>query len=243
MNTSPQNPRRLTKRRGARGPKRGGGAIQIDLNSPPPAADVASSSRTFRTPPHADVIDISPSSSSSSSRRFRDLIDSGWRPSVTFERVVLRAESRSPIDIDDSDDVQVAAQPEPRFTPQAPIVVLDEEEEIIPQPTGTHRDSINLDLSLDVQWLGSKRRAFTNPNPNSDPAIIPQSSSSQPAKEPTFNCPVCMNPLTEPSSTICGHIFCKECITMAIKAQKKCPTCRRKLNASNFHRVYLPSAE
>lgn len=62
-------------------------------------------------------------------------------------------------------------------------------------------------------------------------------------KEPTFTCPVCMNTMVEPSSTICGHVFCKGCIRAAIQVQKRCPNCRRKLTVNNFHRVYLPNSE
>ncbi|XP_068660556.1 E3 ubiquitin-protein ligase complex slx8-rfp subunit slx8-like isoform X2 [Aristolochia californica] len=60
-------------------------------------------------------------------------------------------------------------------------------------------------------------------------------------KEPVFTCAICMGPLVEEHTTICGHIFCKKCIKAAIAAQKKCPTCRRNLRANNIHRVYLPS--
>lgn len=60
------------------------------------------------------------------------------------------------------------------------------------------------------------------------------------AKEPVFSCPICMNPLADACSTICGHVFCQACIKQALQAQKKCPTCRRKLTINNFHRVFLP---
>jgi E3 ubiquitin-protein ligase RNF4 len=62
-------------------------------------------------------------------------------------------------------------------------------------------------------------------------------------KEPKFTCPICLNELMEAASTSCGHIFCKKCIKAALQAQKKCPTCRKKLCGSNFHRVYLPTME
>ncbi|KAL8261994.1 hypothetical protein R6Q59_026043 [Mikania micrantha] len=61
--------------------------------------------------------------------------------------------------------------------------------------------------------------------------------------EPTFSCPVCMGPLVEEVTTKCGHIFCKACITAAIKAQHKCPTCRQKLTNRNLIRVYLPTTK
>ncbi|VAH83637.1 unnamed protein product [Triticum turgidum subsp. durum] len=40
-------------------------------------------------------------------------------------------------------------------------------------------------------------------------------------KEPKFSCPVCMNELVDASSTICGHIFCQNCIEASIQAQSK----------------------
>eukprot|EP00252_Welwitschia_mirabilis_P013264 TRINITY_DN29230_c0_g1_i1.p1 TRINITY_DN29230_c0_g1~~TRINITY_DN29230_c0_g1_i1.p1 ORF type:complete len:192 (+),score=39.76 TRINITY_DN29230_c0_g1_i1:404-979(+) len=62
------------------------------------------------------------------------------------------------------------------------------------------------------------------------------------SKEIKLICAICMNNMEEETSTICGHIFCKSCITSAIQIQKKCPTCRRKLTRSNIHRIYLSSA-
>ncbi|XP_061346996.1 uncharacterized protein LOC133292583 isoform X2 [Gastrolobium bilobum] len=63
-----------------------------------------------------------------------------------------------------------------------------------------------------------------------------------PAKEPVFNCPICMGPLKEEMSTRCGHIFCKHCIKAAIASQGKCPTCRKKVTVRELIRVFLPSA-
>ncbi|KAH1129077.1 hypothetical protein J1N35_000455 [Gossypium stocksii] len=64
----------------------------------------------------------------------------------------------------------------------------------------------------------------------------------KPQPPPTFNCPICMGPLTEEMSTRCGHIFCKACIKAAIAVQKKCPTCRKKVTVKELFRVFLPSA-
>ncbi|KAK7273690.1 hypothetical protein RIF29_14749 [Crotalaria pallida] len=65
--------------------------------------------------------------------------------------------------------------------------------------------------------------------------------SPEPPKDPVFNCPICMEPLIEPMSTKCGHIFCKNCIRSAISAQAKCPTCRKKITVRELIRVFLPS--
>ncbi|XP_008797109.2 E3 ubiquitin-protein ligase BRE1-like 1 isoform X1 [Phoenix dactylifera] len=60
--------------------------------------------------------------------------------------------------------------------------------------------------------------------------------------EVKLRCAICMDTMKEETSTICGHVFCKPCITDAIRVQKRCPTCREKLSISNIHRIYLPGA-
>lgn len=62
-----------------------------------------------------------------------------------------------------------------------------------------------------------------------------------PPKEPSFNCPICISPFVEETSTKCGHIFCKACIKKAIKAQSKCPTCRKRVTVKELIRVFLPA--
>lgn len=62
-----------------------------------------------------------------------------------------------------------------------------------------------------------------------------------PPKEPTFTCPICMGPLVEEMSTRCGHIFCKTCIKTAMRAQSKCPTCRKHITAKELIRIFLPT--
>ncbi|MCO5547131.1 hypothetical protein L7F22_000573 [Adiantum nelumboides] len=68
------------------------------------------------------------------------------------------------------------------------------------------------------------------------PQISPELS-----KDVQLTCAICMDAMKEETSTVCGHIFCRPCILGAIKTQKKCPTCRRKLTNSNIHRIYLSS--
>ena len=72
-----------------------------------------------------------------------------------------------------------------------------------------------------------------------------QNEPALPASEavaPSFNCPICIGPMSEETSTKCGHIFCKKCIEAAIKVQRKCPTCRHKLRMKDIIRIYLPTS-
>ncbi|KAJ7565300.1 hypothetical protein O6H91_02G055800 [Diphasiastrum complanatum] len=59
------------------------------------------------------------------------------------------------------------------------------------------------------------------------------------SNEVGFTCAICLDTMKEATSTVCGHIFCRCCISEVIKACKSCPTCRKKLNSSLIHRVYI----
>ena len=52
-------------------------------------------------------------------------------------------------------------------------------------------------------------------------------------------CPVCFDLIQNPSVTLCGHVYCTECIKAAVSATKQCPICRRKMTAKGFHPLYL----
>lgn len=83
------------------------------------------------------------------------------------------------------------------------------------------------------------------------PPVLPISHPLQPSspkrsrtEEPTsaqIRCPVCLeHPFdNQPTSTVCGHVFCFPCITMAVKQNKKCPMCNRKLTAKQMHKLYV----
>ena len=47
--------------------------------------------------------------------------------------------------------------------------------------------------------------------------------------------------MKSPAATPCGHMFCQPCILAAVKAQHKCPTCRKPIRTvRSILRVYLP---
>ncbi|KAF3794160.1 E3 ubiquitin-protein ligase [Nymphaea thermarum] len=170
-------------------------------------------------------------------------------PSLSYRRQV------APIDVEAIEDVVVISSPT-SFTEARNLsrrnngatVVLDEDTSIRPSYPGvrpSRRDCkrertssqvvINCDDDDDCGVASTSKRRNVGANVHS------KSVDTAP-KEVTFTCAVCMGTLTEPMSTICGHIFCKTCIKTSIDVQKKCPTCRRKLTHSNIHRIYLPDA-
>ncbi|XP_069600963.1 E3 ubiquitin-protein ligase RNF4 [Ranitomeya imitator] len=62
----------------------------------------------------------------------------------------------------------------------------------------------------------------------------------------SVTCPICMDGYSEIVqsgrlivSTKCGHIFCSQCLRDSIKSMAKCPTCRQKLTAKQYHPIYI----
>ncbi|CAG8541099.1 11047_t:CDS:10, partial [Ambispora leptoticha] len=52
-----------------------------------------------------------------------------------------------------------------------------------------------------------------------------------------IKCAICLEPPSNVSYTNCGHIFCRECITQAVKVQKMCSLCRNPLNLKKVKRL------
>lgn len=59
----------------------------------------------------------------------------------------------------------------------------------------------------------------------------------------TLTCPICLDSVVnrQPVSTICGHLFCKICITQALQNAKKCPMCKKALGGRKpYFEIFLP---
>lgn len=56
-------------------------------------------------------------------------------------------------------------------------------------------------------------------------------------------CVICQSTFSIGVLTVCGHRFCKDCITMWFQAHHNCPMCKRPLRASNLHDIVLKSQE
>ncbi|KAG1330891.1 E3 ubiquitin-protein ligase RNF4 [Cocos nucifera] len=229
--------------------------LNVDLNVPPLESSMADGASGSAHPCISQGATVSVNPQCNHSTR-------GQQGAVPTSNNGLRS---SPIDVEAlEDDVEMFSslrgfsETRNRARRNQPVmVVLDEDLETRPRPSGvtigesvttlslnthakreripTNMTIINCDLDLDPEEENdAKKRIVMKSNLEPEKVV---------AKEPTFTCPVCMNPLVEASSTICGHIFCDSCIKASIKAQKKCPTCRRKLTMNNFHRVYLPTID
>ena len=91
----------------------------------------------------------------------------------------------------------------------------------------------------------SQRKPLISPKkPNNAPAKISAQESTDPSPPSTLRCAICLSTFSkyvQLSATICGHIFCQECIGAALKQGKKiCPICRKDLKGKTaVHRLYI----
>lgn len=74
-------------------------------------------------------------------------------------------------------------------------------------------------------------------------AAAPRVPEPEP-EPPGPKCGICLDPMggatgKAMASGPCGHVYCRECLAGAVRAQKKCPTCRKNLKANQIHQVFL----
>lgn len=51
-------------------------------------------------------------------------------------------------------------------------------------------------------------------------------------------CFICLDPVTESTVTMCGHLFCKNCIHKWIETKPVCPVCNSKIGKDKLIRLY-----
>uniref|UniRef100_A0A1B0G5U2 RING-type domain-containing protein n=1 Tax=Glossina morsitans morsitans TaxID=37546 RepID=A0A1B0G5U2_GLOMM len=56
-----------------------------------------------------------------------------------------------------------------------------------------------------------------------------------------FMCPICLESMIErePTSTMCGHVFCKSCIRKALTFNRRCPICKAEVELDELLRLHL----
>lgn len=59
-------------------------------------------------------------------------------------------------------------------------------------------------------------------------------------QEDIYTCPICTEPADRRTVTSCGHFFCSDCLSQALKLKNLCPLCRKPLQSSDVFDAYTP---
>jgi hypothetical protein len=57
-----------------------------------------------------------------------------------------------------------------------------------------------------------------------------------------WECAICLETVSSKrgiSATMCGHVYCTPCIAEVVCKKKECPTCRRTLDSTQVHPLFI----
>ncbi|CAG8466062.1 2800_t:CDS:2 [Paraglomus brasilianum] len=99
-----------------------------------------------------------------------------------------------------------------------------------------HKDDV-VDLTLSTPRPQSSEVIIiddASPTPSPKP---PKPASSDAPRGLQIKCAICLDWPKDISATSCGHIFCRECIRTAVRAQRMCSLCRHPLTRRQIKRL------
>lgn len=83
----------------------------------------------------------------------------------------------------------------------------------------------------------------TTSTPNARQQLNMDDSMNDSQPRIALTCPICLDTVVNrtPVSTLCGHIFCQQCIVQALGNAKKCPMCKKALGGRKpYFNIFLP---
>lgn len=73
----------------------------------------------------------------------------------------------------------------------------------------------------------------------------PATAAAEPAdsEKPSFECNVCLDTVSSPVVTLCGHLYCWPCLYQWMRNHSECPVCKAGISEDNVIPVYSRGAE
>ena len=114
-----------------------------------------------------------------------------------------------------------------------------------PSPTTHHQFSAVEELDLTNEAPSAEEELLQAQQAQAIAAQQAASDDAGPFKIGKRTCIICMEAFTNLTSTHCGHIYCHECLTQALRAGEKnsergvgnCPVCRKPVNRKKVNQI------
>ncbi|NXM82851.1 RNF4 ligase, partial [Oenanthe oenanthe] len=138
--------------------------------------------------------------------------------------------------------------------PASPSVSEDEDSEVQDReqsqlyPLGSRdtEDSAELWASDDEEEAIDNDRYVTDKVSLQSLHVLSTSVASSAQQGVVIRCPICMDCYSEMVqsgrqlvATMCGHLFCSECLPVALETVGTCPTCRMELTPDLYFPIYI----
>ncbi|KAL0377348.1 UNVERIFIED_CONTAM: hypothetical protein Sradi_3040300 [Sesamum radiatum] len=121
-----------------------------------------------------------------------------------------------------------------RSPPSIPVAVLDLDEDD-PKPK---QESENMNKESKTDTTGDVEKDRVDDGVNSKGNVVSSSSAAIPCIDrlrEELSCAICLEICYEPSTTSCGHSFCRVCLRSAAdKCGKRCPKCRQLVSNGRY---------
>lgn len=95
-------------------------------------------------------------------------------------------------------------------------------------PNSNPNPNFNPNFNFNFNSIGdkSKTNSTTPSSTASSTSSLAIKSNTKPVFDKTLLCPICLQVLTEPFMSRCGHSFCLTCITTCLASKPECPVCK-----------------
>lgn len=208
------------------------------------------------------------SHSDSSSTEEYDVPELNHRNGDVIDLSSTQFMTQAPVDLEveeDDDDVMLIPQhietidlctesiiEDERPRPYFPANLVNEVIEIIDSPAARRPDEPRVMRPMRVSNRTSpyQPRAAAAPVPAASIKSPPKpralnlddSQQDEPSQRVKITCPICLDSSMKKKlvSTKCGHIYCQDCLKLALQSLKKCPVCRKALTGRDpYHPIFL----
>ncbi|KAL7023274.1 hypothetical protein ACKWTF_012543 [Chironomus riparius] len=224
---------------------------QNNIDSPTSTSDSDSSMASTNQLSESEVSNNSSRSSQTSDTEPYDVDEEMAR--TNNDPIIEINDSQLPNNVQDDDDVILIPQ-------NIETIDLCTQALVVPRRLRNEVIDITDSPGIEISHAGPVRRRRSRVNVTENPvAPSPQrpTTSTPNARQQlnlddslndsqpkiTLTCPICLDTVVNrtPVSTLCGHIFCQTCIVQALGNAKKCPMCKKALNARKpYFNIFLP---